>query len=240
MKSLIAIVNCRKRQDTWADAIRKTWLPLVPKDKADAFFFVGRGEGTMPADTIELDCDDSYAGLPDKIRAIARWAHDKEIYSYMLKCDDDVVLFLEPLLASEYTQVEYTGRLNRPITAQTPYTVPMGFNYWLSRKCMALVKDAELPPNSNDDEKWVAGILHNAQIRLTDDIRYRLHYGLHVNRPVRVNRPLRPRFIEPVNGEFSWCVFLEGNSGERIPTDVKIAEFNRLFHRVYPFVREAT
>jgi hypothetical protein len=237
MKSLIAVMNCRSRQSSYADAVRRTWMPLVPRDKADAFFFVGRGEGEVASDTIVLDCDDSYQGLPEKVRAITRWAHAREEYSHMLKCDDDVVLKVDALLASGYDRNDYTGRLNRPICTDTPYTVPMGFNYWLSRKCMAIVKDAELPPNSNDDEKWVAGNLHKAGISLVNDDRYRLSYGVHVARPFRrEGRVLRRPNLEAdtSGGAFSWCVFLEGNSGNRIPLEVKLREFHLLFAKLYP------
>ncbi len=236
MKSLIAIVNCRSRQSTYADAVRKTWLPLVPKDKADAFFFVGRGEGSVPSDTIVLDCDDSYQGLPDKIRAIAKWAYDKEEYAHMLKCDDDVVLKTDALLSSGYDRTDYTGRINRPTTAHTPYTIPMGFNYWLSRRCMSIVKDAELPLNSNDDEGWVAGVLYKEGIRLVNDERYRLSHGVQVTRPlIRQGRALRrPDLIVDRNSVFSWCVFLEGNSGNCIPIETKLQEFYALFNNMYP------
>lgn len=234
MKSLIAIVNARHRQSTWANIIRETWLPLVPADKADALFFVGRGTpgdlNELPKDTVVLDCDDSYQGLPDKVRAIMRWAHEHG-YGHVLKCDDDTVLDVIRMLASDYNQYEYSGKGNRPVTKDIPYVVPMGFNYWVSRKCMAVLLDAPLPENSNDDEKWVAhNIWYKLGIPLHDDQRYRLHYGTLVSRPIRINRPIKQTFNHVFPGEFSWCVFLEGNSGDRIPVEQKLAEFRKIFY----------
>jgi hypothetical protein len=233
VKTLIAVVNARHRQSTWAQVIRDTWMPFVPRDKADALFFVGRGEGIVPADTIELDCDDTYQGLPEKIRAIVRWASEHE-YEYMLKCDDDTVLDPGRLLDSGYELYPYTGRANRPPNNAVPFWVPMGFNYWLSKRCMEVLRDAPLPSEGNDDERWVATNLFKAGICLKNDDRYRLHYGLLINlsRPIRINRPLRNSINNAVPGEFSWCVFLEGNSGNRIPTESKLAEFKKVFVRL--------
>lgn len=233
MKILIAIVNARHRQATWANAIRQTWLPSTT-GKCDAFFFVGRGEpgdfNELPADTVVLDCEDAYMGLPEKIRAIMRWAHAHG-YDYVLKCDDDVVLDVEKLLMSDFSQFEYTGRANRPITKDTPYVVPMGFNYWVSRKCMECLLDAPLPTEGNDDEKWVAhNVWHKLGIALHDDLHYRLHYGTLVSRPIRMNRPIKQTFNHIFPGEFAWCVFLEGNSGNRIPIEHKLSEFQKVFH----------
>lgn len=183
------------------------------------------------ADTIELDCDDSYQGLPDKIRAIIRWAYAHG-YDFMLKCDDDVILNPELLLNSGYNNYDYVGRANRPANKETPFVVPMGFNYWISRRCMEKLLDSPLPENSNDDEKWVAETVYRESgIKLQDDQRYRLHYGTLISRPIRVNRPLSTSPNNPIPGEFSWCIFLEGNSGNRIPLDHKLAEFKRVFCR---------
>ena len=166
MKTLIAIVNARHR-DEWRNAIRTTWLPQVPKFRADAFFFVGRGEGNVAApDVVELDCSDAYEHLPEKIRAIAKWA-DSNDYGFMLKCDDDCVVRPHSLLDSEYFLHDYTGRANRP---PQPYIVPCGFNYWISNKCMKIVADASLPEDGSlDDEKWVAKNLWDHGIALHDD-----------------------------------------------------------------------
>jgi hypothetical protein len=236
LKILIAIVNCRSRQRTWAQAVRDTWLPFVPKDKADVFFFVGRGEPMeLPSDTVALDCDDSYQGLPDKVREIVRWALAHG-YDYMLKCDDDVVIHPLGLLLSGFDKFPYSGKYNRIPTHNDPFSVPMGFCYWLDKQCMKLVENAPLPENSNDDEKWVARNLYYGGITLHDEARYHLHRtGLIPanKRPIRVHRPLNRLengCAEPERQRaFAWCIFLEGNSGDRIPVQNKIEEFSKVF-----------
>jgi hypothetical protein len=201
---------------------------LVPTEKADAIFFVGRGETEVPIDVIELDCDDSYQGIPEKVREIARWAKAKG-YTFMLKCDDDVVLRPSALLYSGYEKYEYSGRANRP---PQPYTVPFGFNYMLNKKCIDIISEAPLPDGSNDDEKWVAKNLWDHGIELTDDSRYFLHSKL-LEPPVNARRPLRAPirptpYVEKEPEYFSRCIYLFTD------LDTKLEEFKKVFNR---FVR---
>lgn len=225
-KTLIAIVTARHRLDTWVQYVRDTWFPLVPKGKADVYFFVGRGEREVKG-VVELDCDDSYQGLPEKVRAICRWAKEHE-YDFMLKCDDDVVLNPVALLSSGYEKHKYSGRANRP---PQPYTVPMGFNYWLSKECIEIVSKAPLSDSgSNDDEKWVAKNLWEHGIELKDDQRYHLHF-----RPLEpvTKRSLRAiirpgAFVDPSKPEpvyFSRCIHIGGEQ------HVKLAEFKKVFNK---------
>ena len=168
-KVLIAVVNARHRME-WASAIRTTWASLVPPDRADVKFFVGRGEISAIADTVELECGDLYKDLPEKVKSIIHWSlkHD---YDYMLKVDDDVVINPLALMSSGFDTADFTGHESSP-NNQTPY----GFCYWLSRKAMEIMKEQPLPPNNND-EAWVANTLLKNGIALCHDGRYRLHYG---------------------------------------------------------------
>lgn len=166
-----------------------------------------------------------------------RWALQRD-YDYVLKCDDDVILNPTEFLNSDYTQYDFTGRANRPPTVDNPFWVPMGFNYVISRRAMALVAAADLPNRwngDNDDERWVSETLNGGGIGLHDNVNYRLHYGTPPNRPLRArdpnapNRALRPPMSHHHEPAFSWCIFMEGNSGTTIPTEFKIAEFHKVF-----------
>jgi hypothetical protein len=178
----------------------------------------------MPPDVVALDCDDSYMGLPEKIRAMARWAVEHE-YDFALKSDDDTVLRPAAILASGYEKHEYSGKANRP---PQPYTVPFGFNYWLSKKCLKIISEAELPVfGDNDDEKWVASKLWDYGIELYDDARYCLHHQLMTpteHRPLRAPRRDVPR-VAPEIEYFSRCIHLPYDQ------DVKLAEFKKVYHR---------
>ena len=235
-RSLIAVVNARSRQSTWAQAIRDTWRPQVPPDKADAKFFVGNGEGDVPSDTVALNVDDSYHGLPGKVQAIAGYAYEHG-YEYVLKLDDDVVVKPSLMLTSDYNQYPYTGRQNRrPNPARgVPYWVPMGFAYWMNRDCMKAIMEAPLPTN-NDDERWVAECLYKKGIELHSENRYHLYMGGLLDRPLRANRPLRiGRALHDdsqLNNGFAWAIFMEvGGLPQRIPIETKIAEYHKVFQK---------
>jgi Galactosyltransferase len=224
MKSLIAIVNARHRKE-WRHAIRTTWLPQVPRDKCDAFFFMGRGEAReFRDDEVELDCSDKYEHLPEKVRAIAHWATNRP-YGHMLKCDDDVVLKPKAILVSGYELHDFSGKANRP---PQPYVVSFGFNYWLSRKSMLVIANADLPEDgSNDDEKWVAKTLWDHDISLFNDNRYRLHTGGEAFPDVGFRRALRaPRVQIPVRDPemLARCIHIDGAE-----QDVKLKEFKTVF-----------
>lgn len=223
---LIAIVNCRSRQN-WARAIRESWLQRARAAGADVEFFVGRGE-TPVVGAVELDCDDSYQGLPDKVREIVRWALQKG-YNFVLKCDDDVVLNPELILASGFDKHDFTGHEHAKGAI-----VPYGFNYWLSRRAMELVAYEPLPMGSNNDEAWVTHILKRSGIRLNHDPRYCLHDGFGTVSFNQDRRPLRRHPKQKIDrvlvpGTFSWCMFINWNGFHATPDEVAIAEFNRVF-----------
>jgi galactosyltransferase len=226
MKTLIAIINARHRQE-WRDAVRGTWFKQVPRDKCDVMFFMGRGEPRQfLADEVELDCSDKYEHLPEKVQSITRWALDR-LYHHMLKCDDDVVLRPTDLLNSGYEKHDFSGKANRP---PQPYVVSFGFNYWLSRKSMEIIAKAKLPEDgSNDDEKWVAKNLWDHGISLVNDDRYRLHTGWEVYPEVVYRRALRvPRVSAPIKDPqmFSRCIHIEGSD---VSQEMKLKEFRTVF-----------
>jgi len=204
----------------------------VPASKADVYFFVGHGDPIKDPDrVVQLDCSDHYEHLPEKIRAITRWA-DARGYEYMLKIDDDVVVRPSELLASGYDQRPYTGRSNRP---ESPYAIPMGFCYWLDRQCMKIISSAELPGDgSNDDEKWCAYNLSTHGIFLYDDRRYFLHQQRFLvqqttPRPLRApKRPVPDTSMwgpQQFPGTFAWCVHIAGELED------KIGEYHKLFEK---------
>jgi hypothetical protein len=159
---------------------------------------------------VELDCNDDYKSIPEKVRAIAKWALEHG-YHFMFKCDDDVVLRPRDFMASGFQDHKYSGRANRP---PQPYTVPYGFGYVLNHECMNIVASSELPtwhPEPFDDERWVAEILWHRGISLTDVRRYQLcHY-------VNYDRAL--------NNGFAFCIHLPD------PQAVKLHEFDKVFAR---------
>lgn len=230
------MVTCHSRPE-FLDAIRRTWLPLVPPT-ADVKFFFGRGGTREPLhDEVFLDCDDAYAGLPNKVQEIMRWSHDKG-YEFTLKCDDDVVLRPEALLSSGFVSHDFTG-CQEPSCKPGEIKTPWGFCYWLSRKCMKLIIDNPLPGQTgsihnhvhNNDEAWVSTVLHYQGIFLHSDERYYLYLGK-PPAPPPTARPLRrpkPPEKVPVSGAFAFCVYLNWCGWHMTPTATVLEAFYKLF-----------
>lgn len=202
-KILLAIVNARHRGD-WRNTIRRTWLPQVPKDRANAFFFVGKGEAIADGENvIELNCSDAYKDLPSKVQTITRWALAND-YDYMLKIDDDVVLRPEAFLDSGFEKHDFSGGVNRP--GACPVT--FGFCYIISKRSMQSVSRAPLPFDF-DDERWVAHMLYKHGIPLVNVDGYSLHQTVGSDPTVKIAR----------------CVHLDSKCSQA----QKLGEFERIF-----------
>lgn len=231
MKTLIAIVNCHNRLD-YQQAVRDTWLPFLPSG-TDYRFFLGPAERLSKSDEVFLDCDDSYQGLPSKVRGIMRWADEHE-YEFVLKCDDDVILKPVRLASSGFQYHDFTGHRNDI----REYPVPYGFCYWLSKRAMKLVACAELP-RDNNDEVWVTDTLSKAGIVLHHDERYIMHTGRQedfvpatsrsLRRPPRLPRDMK--YMTP-NEPLAYCMYLVWGGYRSVPDEKVIAEMHRVFNEV--------
>lgn len=232
MKTLIALVHCRTRQP-YMDAIRSTWLPTVPQEKADVRFFVGRGEyREYSEDVVQLDCDDSYLGLPDKVRAMVQWALAHG-YTFMFKLDDDVILLPSKFLESGYENSDFVGHKNASKEDPVP---PYGFCYGLSHKSMEIIATAQLPADGYD-EGWVRTKLYEKGISLHHDPRYFLHFGkkedyISKRRPLRFTRPNNLPPAQPVQGTFAWCLYIPWLGYKNLPVDRNIQEFHKVWNDI--------
>lgn len=214
--TLIAVVTCHSRRE-WADAARRTWAPVCQRD-VDVMFFAGRN--VELAHTVSLDCDDSYQGLPDKVREIMRFAYRHQ-YDHILKCDDDVVIDQKGLLSSGFELWDFVGHESSPKSS-----VPYGFNYWLSRRAIEIVAQEPLPTNNND-EAWVTHALSKHSIRLHNDPRYRLHIEQYQDWNDN-RRPLRKSAKQnlPDRKYFSWCLH-----NKTVSLEASLVEYERLFKK---------
>ena len=225
MKVLLAVVNCHTRL-AYQQCIRDTWLPLV--NGADVRFFLGPSTREPQADEVFLDCDDSYQGLPSKVRAIARWAQEHG-YDYVLKIDDDVIVVPHKLLASNFQSYDFVGHRNDI----RPYPVPYGFCYWMSKRSLVLVASAELP-RDNNDEVWVTSTLSKDGITLHHDNRYVIHTGRQEDFAPKVRGLRAPKrdkaWVDPVDGPFAWVMYIPWVGYGSLPHDQNIAEMKRVFN----------
>lgn len=171
MRKLIAIMTCRKNADK-AAAQEATWAADIRKSgSADVMFFYG-GVPMPLHETpgyVWLNVDDSYYGIPEKVRAICRWAllHG---YDYLMKCDDDAYIAPLRFPALPLRGCDYVGRFRGP-HGNYPAHFASGFAYWLSRRAMQIVGHSQ----SLDwmDERFVANRLALEGIfGYTDSVNY--------------------------------------------------------------------
>jgi len=164
MKILIAILTCHINVHK-ADAQRKTWVKDIIG--ADVKFFLGRHpKDSFPGnvefeDEVWLDCADDYRGLSRKTQMICQWALAHG-YDYIFKCDDDVAVIPEKLLVSGFEQADYIGRFSNHKWAG-------GHSYWLSRKALHIVSEAEITNPAED--LWIGTVLEN-KVTTCNDQRY--------------------------------------------------------------------
>lgn len=184
MKILIAIKTCHRYRER-AEAQRATWVPRLAAAIPEAWtvdlrFFVGRLPAGVPAlpraaDTVALDCDDNYHGLPDKFRGICRWALAGG-YDYLFNSDDDVYIVPERLLATDFAAHDYSGRLRGP-SGGYPAPYASGFATWLSRRAFEVLAASPLDGHRAQD-RWAGNVLSEQGIACTRDPRFVVAHSL--------------------------------------------------------------
>lgn len=218
---LISVISCRARPIP-RKLIRDTWVPRVPQG-VDLRFFLGRREGIhdtslriSETDEVNLDADDSYNGLPEKVQHVFKWALEQG-YEYCLKIDEDCVLHPESW-AEGFLRVDFSGPKN---TAQPGFVCPWGFCYCLSRSSMEIVVKAALP-RTNNDEAWVTSELAKFGVGLTHDPRYVLHKPVYEKKRALRAPPRLVEYVEPVPGAFAWCIFIPGDTPDKREEYMKV------------------
>lgn len=182
MKMLVAIMSCHKDRK-YQQAQRDTWLRNVG-GVADYRFFLGLPASTPDADEVFLDVDDSYSALSEKTQAMCRWAEERDYYC-MFKCDVDTLV--NSRLAS-YNGEDYLGGENADVLVLgfPPERLDFcsgGAGYWLSRKALTLVANADSIKTSAEDV-FVAHVLKEAGIRPVFHQGYRWRPGATVDKDV--------------------------------------------------------
>lgn len=169
-KILLAVRTCAMFRGSRVKAQRETWAQ--PHAEIDIRFFYGRNPiRDLQPDEVQLDVDDSYQGLPMKVREICRWALANG-YTYVFMCDDDVYVQVDRLMASDFAQLgHYVGR-KRCASGGLPAPYCSGFSYWLSAKAMKVVAEAATMPSQPFEDRWVGNVLFQKGIHAIGDYRY--------------------------------------------------------------------
>lgn len=156
MKWLIAIMSCHQPQYVAKTvAQRCTWVEQV-KDFADVVFFRGRNYSQPDfSNEVWLDVDDSYSGIPEKVRGIFAWGAERG-YEYISKCDDDV--YCIPSRLKELPRKgDYVGRFRGPCGGY-PADFASGFFYTLSHKAARIVANTSVKQDWMD-ERFIGNLL---------------------------------------------------------------------------------
>lgn len=148
-KPLLLIVTCEKNA-VRSNAQRSTWVPDAVAAGFDVVFSRA-GSGVALPDELLLDVDDSYEGLPAKVKASMRWAYDRG-YEHVFKLDDDVLVRPAKLLLTPFRAFDYYG-------FPSWGGFRSGFCYSLSRRAMKLIADAEIDPAQAGEDRWVYAVL---------------------------------------------------------------------------------
>jgi hypothetical protein len=168
-RTLIAVTTCHVRRHQ-ADAQRLTWVEGVSPELADVRFFLGPGQ-QLREDEVILPVDDSYIGLPEKVKATMGWAREHG-YTSVLKLDDDTYTVPKRLFLAGYESYDYVGNF-RCHNGKYPADYASGFAYWLSAKAMGIIADAPLTDDTFED-RWVGNVLGAVRpyLKMLDDKRF--------------------------------------------------------------------
>ena len=169
IRTLIAVTTCHARRGQ-AEAQQSTWAKNLPNVK----FFLG-GDDAVHDNEVLLNVDDSYAGLPAKVKATCRWALDHG-YEAMLKLDDDVYLVPERFYKAGFEMFDYVGNF-RMWNGKYPHDYASGFAYYLGGKALEIIAYAPLTDDSMED-RWVGNTLgpFYSRLRLHDEKRFACLY----------------------------------------------------------------
>jgi hypothetical protein len=182
---LVAIESCFKDAHKH-QAQRDTWLKdLCVTEKK--FFIGSAGAGPFEDEVfLGIDVDDSYEALSLKTQAMCRWALERD-FDWMFKCDTDTVLNPWEFVFS-WNHEDYLGGENSDVNVKgfAPGRIEFcsgGAGYWLSRKALTIVAEADSIKASAEDV-FVADALLKHGIKPTFHPGYRWRPGATVDKDV--------------------------------------------------------
>lgn len=153
-RMLLAIITCKENADR-VRAQNDTWIPRA----------VAAGYHVQIFDGERLGVPDDYYSLIQKTQAVCQWAINHG-YERLLKVDDDCCIRVDHLHPTNFDYAGIVVAANDcgsiippgvpPKPKGTyPYNYASGGAYWLSRKAMAIIADAE--PNGDWAEDRFVG-----------------------------------------------------------------------------------
>jgi len=148
-KIFVAICSCNKDKSVeLRSACRRTWISKIPEG-IDYRFFVGRNYTGNETDVIQLDVDDSYIRLPNKVRLIYEWVNCNVNYDYVFKCDDDSYVILDRLKELIIDNHDFIG--NEFLKNDEKKFASGGAGYFLSKKILNNILKCYIPIKGLED-----------------------------------------------------------------------------------------
>lgn len=130
------------------NAVRETWLSQ-PHPDMECLFFIGKtNDPVREKNLVELNANDKYEYLPEKVLAFLKYALDHYDFDWLFKCDDDTYINFERL--AELTR--YEADLIGDISTSTRGAPSGGAGYMLSRDMVErLVRDENIKSTGCED-----------------------------------------------------------------------------------------
>lgn len=195
MRILVLICSCRAYPHK-RNAVRDTWLQKLDEHMPH-FFYVGRGEGALEPDVVELDCGDTYEDLPPKSREAYRYACEHYQFNWAIKVDDDTFLAPERLPGLIALGSQHSEYIGSTAEAHNLYATG-GAGIILSRRLCELIASqpvpASNPVNQDGEDGWIGLKLRDAKNRLWSSARLQHHRPLH---PQKDNDVVTGHWITP-------------------------------------------
>ena len=143
-----------KDTDARRRAIRATWKKEFVRLGIDVKFFLGKTSHRAPLDDeVFVDSGDRYHDNSYKLKQMCAYALENG-YDYMLRLDDDVYIYPDRLLATEWAQHDYAGSPCGDFL--------IGAVKFLSRRAMTLIRDSQVTHWA--DDAWVGCVMRDNRI----------------------------------------------------------------------------
>jgi hypothetical protein len=176
-KIFIIICSCNKDKSlNLRKSCRSTWLVDIPKN-INYKFFVGDGYGGDEDDVVNLDVDDSYWGLPNKVRRIYEWLFENGIdFDYIFKCDDDTYVKTEKIHDLISDGHDFVG--NVFLDDESKKFASGGAGYFLSKSLLEKILKEKIPKRGLEDVTFSKLALKNTKNYKSSDKLYYNREGL--------------------------------------------------------------
>ena len=170
MKPLIVIKSCERYADR-REAVRQTWLTLLPSRFSYIFVMGMSSVITTEPDVLFLPVSDAFKNIAPKVAGACWWAL-QDYFSHIFVCDDDT--YVQPARLEEAFPLrqDYVGHMRTSglfYNRGVPYA--QGSAYWLSSAAAEIVAKSPVMKDGIIDDGAVGQALIES-VNFVHDYRY--------------------------------------------------------------------